>query len=127
MHKARVLIVEDEGIVAMDLQYNLTNLGYSVCGITDSGEEAIQLTAAERPDLVMMDISLAGKMSGIEAARRIFDEYSVPVIYVTAYSNVEILEQFKNLLGHKYVFKPFSNEELAKAIKSLLDDVQDNS
>lgn len=122
MHKARILIVEDEGIVAMDLQNNLMNLGYSICGMTDSGEEAIKMTAAESPDLVMMDISLAGKMSGIEAARRIFDDFNIPVVYLTAYSNVEILARFNTLLGHRYVLKPFSREELAEAIEAVLND-----
>jgi len=122
MHKARILIVEDEGIVAMDLRNNLIHSGYSVCGITDSGEDAIQKTEAERPDLVMMDISLAGKMSGIDAARRISEDFNIPVIYLTAYSNVEILERSKELPSRRYVLKPFSNKELAEAIEAALNN-----
>lgn len=121
MAKARILIVEDEAIVAFDLETRLTKLGYSVCGISNSGEDAAQKAETERPDLVLMDILLAGKMSGIEAAEQIHADLNIPVIYVTAYTNREILERTKKIPGpFGHVFKPFSDDDLADAVETAL-------
>ncbi|MBI5664847.1 MAG: response regulator [Nitrospirae bacterium] len=122
MAKARILIVEDEGIVALDIQNRLINSGYSVCGITSSGEEAVQKTKTERPDLVLMDIKLAGKLDGLEAARQICADAGsrVPVLYISAYSDKKIPGPLRQ------IFKPFSDEELEEAVEAILNNTQDN-
>lgn len=121
MSKARILIVEDEGIVALDLQNRLINSGYSVCGIISTGEEAVQRAKTERPDLVLMDIKLAGKMDGIEAARQIYADAdsSIPVIYLSAYADKKTPGPF----GFGQIFKPFSTAELAVAIEAVLNRI----
>jgi len=84
MKKTRILITEDEQIVAEDLKMTLETMGYTVVGIASSGERAIELADGEKPDLILMDIMLAGKMDGIAAAHTIRSRHDIPVIYVTA-------------------------------------------
>jgi CheY-like chemotaxis protein len=87
MTKKRVLIVEDQGITAMDEQEIMSELGYEVTGIVMTGEDAVQRAGRDRPDVVLMDIMLAGKMDGREAALKIRELYKIPVVYVTAYGD----------------------------------------
>ena len=93
MSKARILIVEDDGIIAIRLQGILEKLGYDIVGPVASGEEAVQKARENSLDLVLMDIYLAGDMNGIEAAAEIHTQSDVPVVYLTAYSTDELLEQ----------------------------------
>jgi CheY-like chemotaxis protein len=95
MAKAQIMVVEDEGIVAEDIKRSLQNMGYEVPAIVSSGEEAVKKAGEIEPDLVLMDIVLTGKMNGIRAAGRIRSAFNIPVIYLTAHSNEEILEQAK--------------------------------
>jgi len=95
MGKTTILIVEDEFIVAKDLQAHLEALGYSACGRVNSGEKAIQYVQETGVDLVLMDIMLKGKMNGIEAASHIRSRFHIPVIYITANTNPHIFEQAK--------------------------------
>src|ERR1700722_19418647 len=95
VYVARILVVEDERIVARSLRKQLTALGYEVVECVASGKEAIQQAGELRPDLVLMDISLDGPMDGVEAAAAIRKQFRVPVVYLTAYSNKEILERAK--------------------------------
>ena len=87
MRKARILVVEDESVIAMDIQGGLKSLGYDVPVIASSGEEAIQQVEAVHPDLILMDIVLGGDMDGVEAAKRIYAGHNIPIIYLTAYSD----------------------------------------
>ncbi|MCI0528677.1 MAG: response regulator, partial [Nitrospira sp.] len=87
MMKAQILVVEDNTIVAKDIQYSLKQLGYTVPTIAFSGEEAVQEAGEIRPDLVLMDIRLNGDMDGVEAARQIHERFDIPVIYLTAHSD----------------------------------------
>src|SRR4051794_35614499 len=82
----RILVVEDELIVQFDLQRRLERLGYEVAGVASRGEEAVARAVELKPDLVIMDVHLAGSMNGIEAARRIRAELTTPILYVTAYA-----------------------------------------
>ena len=95
MGKATIMIVEDEAIVAADLSGKLGQLGYTISGTTDRGEEAIALAREWRPDLVLMDIRLAGIMDGVEAAEIIRRECDLPVIYLTAHSDRATLDRAK--------------------------------
>ncbi|HEX7654856.1 MAG TPA: response regulator [Verrucomicrobiae bacterium] len=103
----RVLVVEDESIVAADLQDCLVNLGYVIAGATDNGPEAIALAARLQPDVILMDIMLAGTMSGTEAAEQIRRQLAVPVIYLTANSNASTFMDARQTAPYGYLIKPF--------------------
>lgn len=120
MEEARVLIVEDEGIVAKDLQGTLENLGYVVPDVVSSGEEAVQKAAEMQLDLVLMDIVLKGDMDGIEAAERIRARFGIPVVYLTAYADEDTLQRAKLTEPYSYILKPFEERELHIAIEMAL-------
>ena len=121
MHtSARILIVEDEFAVAMELEDRLENLGYEVVGHELRGREAIDRAQETEPDLVLMDIRLDGRMDGVEAAEQIRKKQQVPVVFVTAYSDDETLERAKETAPFGYVIKPFEERELYAAIEVAL-------
>jgi diguanylate cyclase (GGDEF)-like protein/PAS domain S-box-containing protein len=127
MSKERIYIVEDERIIAIDLQRRLERLGYQVCGITASGEEALMGVDAERPDLVLMDIVLQGAIDGIEVAVRIKKDFNIPSIFLTAYTDMKTLERAKQANPLGYVLKPFKERELATTLEiALFKNVADN-
>jgi len=95
MGKIKILVVEDEAIIAKDLQWRLEGMGYEVPAVIASGEEAISRTVEFKPDLVLMDIMLLGEIDGIEAANEIRAKSDIPIIYLTAYADDEILERAK--------------------------------
>src|SRR5215470_3472448 len=116
----RVLVAEDEFIVAEDVRMALTKGGHDVVDVVGSGEEAIERALALRPELLLMDIRLAGPMPGPEAARRIAESLDVPVVYVTAYSDAETLEQAKASLHYGYLLKPYEGRQLLVAVEMAL-------
>ena len=117
MSKIKLLIVEDESIVAMDIKHRAESLGYEVTAITPSGEEAIELVKKNQVDLVLMDIVLKGEMDGIEAAQKIHDGFDIPVLYLTAYSDEETLKRAKITEPFGYIIKPFEDRELHSAVE----------
>lgn len=118
--KQVILIVEDERIVADDIRMSLERLGYSVCGIVSSGEEAVEKAKGMRPDLVLMDIVLQGKMNGIEAAEVIRSGFDIPIVYLTAYSDHNTLERAKTSEPFGYILKPFEDRDLKTTIEMAL-------
>ncbi len=120
MEAARILIVEDEYIIADDIQVSLKDMGYSVCGMASFGEEAIEKAEKERPDLILMDIFLKGKMDGIETADKVRCMFNIPVVYLTAYGNNEILERAKITGAFGYLIKPFTDRALRAAIEMAI-------
>ncbi|MDI9614671.1 GAF domain-containing protein [Methanothermobacter sp.] len=108
---ARVLLVEDEAITAMDLQRKLEFQGYDVTGIAHSGEAAVELAEKLRPDLILMDIILRGPMSGVEAAERIKD-LDIPVVFLSAHSEESTMESAREVQPYGYLIKPFDEKEL---------------
>lgn len=120
MAKANILIVEDDGIVALDIDRRLKNLGYSVAAIVSSGKEAIKKVKETHPDLVLMDIVLKDEMDGIEAADKIRTQFRVPVVYLTAYADDKLLERAKITEPFGYIIKPFEGRELHSAIEIAL-------
>ena len=120
MANAKILIAEDESIVALDLENRLESLGYSVAAVAASGEEAIQQAAETRPDMVLMDIRLKGDMDGIEAAQEIRARFDIPVVYLTALADDDTLRQAKITEPLGYVLKPFEDRELYKTIEIAL-------
>jgi PAS domain S-box-containing protein len=117
MDKRSILIVEDEGIVAEDLKKTLTSFGYRVTGIASTGERAIECVNADRPDLILMDINLGLGIDGIEAAERINSSVYLPVIYLTAYADLEFAERAKATLPYGYLLKPYNSRELQSTIE----------
>jgi len=120
MSNIKILIVEDEVIIAMDVKQKLIEIGYSVTGIVASGEEAIDEVAENQPDLVLMDISLKGKIDGAEAAKQIYERFKVPVIYLTANADHSTLERAQVAEPLAYILKPFKELELHTTIKTAL-------
>ncbi|OPY67492.1 MAG: Blue-light-activated protein [Syntrophorhabdaceae bacterium PtaU1.Bin034] len=117
MSPNRILIVEDEGIVAIDIESRLAAMGYVAVGHAGNGDEALELTARLRPDLVLMDIRLQGNMDGIEAADEIRRRFHVPVIFLTAYSERATVERAKLAEPFGFILKPFQDRELQSAIE----------
>jgi CheY-like chemotaxis protein len=115
-----VLIVENEAIVAADVQERLAKLGYKVAAITDSGPEAVALAAQLKPALVLMDILLSGPMRGTEAAGRITGEYKIPVVYLTANADDQTFFAAVESAPFGFVLKPFDDRELQIAIEIAL-------
>jgi PAS domain S-box-containing protein len=115
-----ILIVEDSSLIAMDVSRRLPKLGYDVCGIVPTGEEAVQKAAELRPSLILMDICLAGDMDGIEAAEIIHQGNDIPVIYLTANSDEKTLARAKLTRPLSFLLKPFKERELQIAIDMAL-------
>jgi PAS domain S-box-containing protein len=117
---ARILVVEDEAIVAMDISVRLRALGYEVVGPASTGADALELAEATRPDLVLMDIMLRGGMDGVEAAQRIREATGAPVVYLTAYADDSTLRRAKVAEPLGYLLKPFEERELRTTIETAL-------
>lgn len=120
MSQVKLLVVEDESIVALDIKQRAESLGYQVTGIAPSGEEALELVAQEKPDLVLMDIVLKGEMDGIETAEQIREKWDLPVIYLTAYSDEKTLERAKLTQPFGYLIKPFEDRDLHSAVEMAI-------
>ena len=116
----KVLIVEDEGIVARETEYRLKDLGYNVCGLAASGAEALKKAERDLPDVVLMDIMLKGEMDGIETAGQIKTKHNIPVVYVTAHADETTLQRAKRTEPMGYLLKPFNERELHAAIEIAL-------
>lgn len=117
---ASILIVEDEAIVALDLEMHLAELGYTVAGIADSGDKAIALARERRPDLILMDVRLKGPMDGVEVAEAVQRELDVPVIYLTSYSDASTVRRAARSGPYGYLTKPFEMKELHAGIEVAL-------
>ncbi len=120
MELTKILVVEDEGIVAADIENSLLDLGYAVSAITNSGERAIEKARELLPDLVLMDVMLMGKLDGIDAGEHIRTHFDIPVVYLTAYSDRVTLQRAKLTEPFGYILKPFEARELAPAIEIAL-------
>ncbi len=118
--KARILLVEDEGIIAEDLQTSLEDMGYDIVGLAATGAEAVKKAVRTKPDLVLMDIVLRGEMDGIEAADQIRATVNCPVIYLTAYADDKILERAKSTEPFGYLIKPIQDRELYSNIEMAI-------
>lgn len=117
MSAKKILIVEDEAVVSLDINRRLEKMGYEVIGRVASGEEAIELAEKNPPDLVLMDINLQGDIDGIDTATQLYKSYNIPVIYLTAYAGESTLERAKESKPYGYILKPFKERELHAAIE----------
>jgi len=118
--KTKIMIVEDEPIVALDLSWQLQQLGYDVCATEESGKAAIAAAHAHAPDIVLMDIILKGEMDGIEAAKHIVRGLQIPVIFLTAFSDTLTVSRAAQVAPHGYLTKPFQAKELGAIIEVAL-------
>jgi CheY-like chemotaxis protein len=122
-HNPKVLIVEDENIIASDIRAMLEDLGYMVSAIVASGEESIQKASKMKPDLVLMDIKLKGTLDGVSAGQEIFRQFQIPIVYLTAYSDQETINRInkgKNSNPSTVINKPFDEGELQTVIDTAL-------
>jgi two-component system, LytTR family, response regulator LytT len=120
MPTTNILIVEDESIVAKDIQQSLKKLGYNVVGIANAAEQAIELAKEHTPDLILMDIMLKSALSGIDAAMEIRKTMNIPVIFLTAYADSSTLNKAKETEPFGYIIKPFKEIDLHTAIEMAL-------
>jgi PAS domain S-box-containing protein len=117
MDKKRILVVEDERLIAEDIKRTLNKLGYDVTATVSTGKNALLSIEAERPDLVLMDIVLSGEMNGITVAEKIRNNYRIPVVYLTAYADQSTLDRAKLTEPYGYIIKPFSNREILTIVE----------
>ncbi len=120
MPSKKIMVVEDEMLVSESIQLSLHKLGYDVAGHASTGEQAVELARRANPDLVLMDINLPGNLEGIEAAREIRGELSIPVVYLTGYSDPATVQRAQISAPYGYIVKPFTERELEVTISIAL-------
>ncbi|KJU83254.1 PAS/PAC sensor signal transduction histidine kinase [Candidatus Magnetobacterium bavaricum] len=120
MAEIRVMVVEDEWIIAANLKEMLQGLDYEVCSVVFSGEDAVKRAEEDRPDIILMDILLRGEMDGIEAAENITTFLNIPIVYLTSYTDDKTLQRAKATDPFGYIIKPFEKRELRIIIEMAL-------
>jgi len=120
MHKAKILIVEDDAVIATRLEERLGLLGYEACGMAHSGEEAVDIAGRLRPEVILMDIVMPGRLDGIDAAEAIKSDLDIPVVFLTAYADDEYIRRAKMAEPYGYIVKPFHETEVKAAIEIAL-------
>lgn len=120
MSKVKLLIVEDEMIIANDMKLMLTSVGYEVCGIARNAEKALALLAEHKPDIVLVDINLGKGMEGIELGRTVHEKFNRPFIFCTSYSDSSTVAEAKQVRPNGYLLKPFTKDDLYVAIEMAL-------
>lgn len=118
--KLNILVVEDENIIAKDIAYTLKRLGHNVTATVSKGEDAVKSSAENKPDLVLMDITLIGEMTGIEAGGIINELYKIPVVYITAHQDQDTIEKSKSTNPYGYITKPLDDRDLNTAINAAI-------
>lgn len=122
MQKLKILIVEDEAIVALEIQHRLKSLNYEVIGVASTGVKALALAEEKKPDLVLMDLKLKGSMNGLETALALKNNFSIPSIFVTAFSDDTTLNQIKEKINCEILLKPFSPDDLKNTIEKTINE-----
>lgn len=116
----RVLIVEDEGIIAAEIQSTLEMLGYQVCGKANNGDKALDLFVNANPDIALLDINIKGTLTGIDLAKVIREKHNFPFVFLTSYSDLSTLKQVQETLPYGYIVKPFSDKDLRSNLELAL-------
>jgi len=117
---AKIMIVEDEAIVAMSVRSKLRSLGYEVCDLVSRAEDALENVAIEKPDLIIMDIGLSGRMNGIDAAREIRHHSAAPIIFTTGYFDEELAKEITSISASWLLQKPFGPEDIEQLVAEAL-------
>lgn len=120
MKPINIMVVEDEGIVSIDIRNILKRMGYSISGVAFSGREAVAMAEKTPCDLILMDIGLKGDLDGIEAARQICEKSSIPIIFLTGFADQITLKKAQEINPSGYILKPILEDELRKAIVAAL-------
>lgn len=123
--EVKVLVVEDEFIIAEELREKLLQFGYTVLGPVDNAGEAEDLIRTEKPDILLLDINLKGKIDGITLAERVIDNYQLAIIFLTALSDEETLLRAKKIRPAAYIIKPYEDKNLAIAIDVAFSNMSD--
>ena len=116
----KILIVEDEILLAMAMKSTLNEFGYLISGIETTGKNAIEHVKTEHPNLIFMDINLKGLMTGIEAAKYIWESYKIPIIFLTSYSDIKTIQEALSCEPYAYLIKPCRDEELIVSIETTM-------
>jgi DNA-binding NarL/FixJ family response regulator len=123
MSQGTILIVEDEGLIALHLMESLSKAGFMVHEQIASGEDLLhKLATADPPDVILMDIGLAGKIDGIETGRQLRKKYNIPVIFLTAYSDQNRMEEAREVTPYGYLMKPVMQNDLLEAVGNALEN-----
>lgn len=125
MENTKILIVEDELLIANTLQRKLVKMGYSIVDIVSSGQKAIEVAMEEQPDLVLMDIVIKGDMNGIETAQKLYNMTRIPIIFLTAYTDENTITEAESTGAYGYLVKPFQERELSTTIRMALKKHQE--
>jgi len=118
--KNKIIVVEDEGIVAMDISKCLTGLGYDVVFVSDSGEKTLKLLDENKADLILMDVELKGGLNGIETAKLINEKMDIPIVFLTAFEDEATMNKLKEVSPYGYLVKPFDDEDLKRTVSKIL-------
>ena len=122
-YRPKMLLVEDDMIIAADISIQLTKLGYEVVGIHTRAEDALKTIAGNRPDLILMDIVLSGKMNGIEAAQLVLEQHQVPVIFLTSNTDDATFQRALAAKPYAFIAKPFQKSDLERTLKLTLQRI----
>lgn len=127
MDKVQIMIVEDDMIIAADIMMQLSQLGYEVTGIFPRGEDALKQLEATKPDIVLMDINLKGKMDGIEVGQAIYDRYALPLIYLTANADDATFHRAKATKPFAFISKPFKRSDLERTLALVISRLDEKA
>ncbi|HEX2868254.1 MAG TPA: response regulator [Ignavibacteriales bacterium] len=120
MDKEKVLVVEDEAIVALDIKFRLQSLGYQIQAVVSNGDDCLKEIKQNRPDLILMDIVIKGKYDGVTLASMIREEYKIPIVYLTAHSDEATIDRAKKTSPYGFIIKPFDLKDLRTTIEIAL-------
>jgi DNA-binding LytR/AlgR family response regulator len=123
--KTRILIVEDDMIIAANISLQLSKLGYEVTGIESRGEDAVNHAIENRPDIILMDIQLKGGMNGIDAAKKIQEKTAIPLIYLTANADEASFQKAKETKPYAFISKPFNKLNLERTIELVAEKIKE--
>jgi two-component system, response regulator PdtaR len=113
----KILIVEDEFLVSADLKYLLESMNYKVVGIASNGVDAIRMAGKTVPDMLLVDMTLKGNIDGIDTAKQIYNQYNIPVVYLTSFYDNDLIERAEITQPYGYIIKPLDYQELHKVIE----------
>ncbi|MFH1942843.1 MAG: response regulator [bacterium] len=121
--RGKILIVDSERIIAEDVRRCLESFGYTVLAVVPSGEEAVEKAKSLKPDLVMMEIVLQGKLDGIDAAERIRSHFHIPVVFLTTLTDEKTVDRAKSVEPSGYLLKPYNDTELKNTVEKVLKTI----